>query len=169
MCSRRAYWAEQSRSIGWSEVRGNLFDVLEVSLPTEGKTLTCHWRFYALAHASPPPCFCLCPKSKSSLAEWQEVHWQNIRPEWNGVSHVWSICQAGRWKRERDNLFESSILCRSLDLADGWKKKETVTKFYPTPSWSKASWHQSRWITKQCLHCTSKSSSTLYLPYLSDQ
>ncbi len=96
----------------------------------------------------PPPYFCLCPKSKSSLAKWQEVHWQKIRPEWNGVSHVWSICQAGRereWERERagDNLFESSTLCRSLDLADG-KKKETVRKFYPTPPWSKASRHQSR-------------------------
>lgn len=37
----------------------------------EGKTLTCHWQCYALAHASHPPSFCLCPKSKSSLAKWQ--------------------------------------------------------------------------------------------------
>lgn len=99
--------------------------------------------FMPLAHASPPPYFCLCAKSKSSLAKWQTYTGRE-----SGLSEMVSITSgqyvrrgtARERERARDNLFESSILCRSLLIIGG--KKGDCQKVFLTQAWSKARWHR---------------------------
>ncbi len=103
----------------------------------------------------PSPFFsCLCPKSKSSLVKWQRYTCRK-----SGLSEMVSV-MSGQYVRKRetegrkarDNLFGSSILCRSLDQlqkGDGHKVWPNTTMIWSIPA-SVTIWRWCRRYTWDC-------------------
>lgn len=123
-----------SRSICRSEVRSNLFDVVEESgglrLPTRGKTLTCHWQFYNHSRSQRQFPLLASPCALNQSAIWPK--WQSWSPAWVRWchSHLVSVVAAGQLvcKPQTPGQPEckGAVLCRHLR----WHSPPHVT-FHP--------------------------------------
>lgn len=129
---RGPYWAELSWSIHWSLVRSNLFDVVEVSLPTRGKDADMSLTILCPSTSAPLPISAyvlnqraIWPSDRGTLAQnraW--VKWCQS-----------SLVNMSDRERERESQRQLVWIFHTV--------LKSVKKFHPAQPQPKAYWHQS--------------------------